>query len=109
MAIGQGLKQAFSLLKSRVSKLELFALLFKLKLKQIFQAEINALRSRTEVANYINKLRVAEEYNVVKECPICYETKLSLYVGECMHLVCQDCYLKVTKCPYCNVNIVSGV
>ena len=84
-----------------MSPLELFGLLYKTKLSKEIEDEFNLLRSRKDISNYINKLRVAEELQMIRECPICYETKLSLYVGECMHLVCQNCYLKVTKCPYC--------
>ena len=84
-----------------MSPLELFGLLYKTKLSKEIEDEFNLLRSGKDISNYINKLRVAEELQMIRECPICYETKLSLYVGECMHLVCQYCYLKVTKCPYC--------
>ena len=90
------------MLAKYTEKVELFVILNKITHKnKIIDLELTKLRKTKAVNQYINKLNFAKEHNIVKECPICYETKLSICVDNCMHTVCEDCYTKITKCPFC--------
>ena len=104
MAIELQYADAMINLKVAVSNMvELYVLLSECEShNDMITAELISLRTSKSVNNYINTINFAEKYDIRVECPICYENDcLGLIVGECMHLVCRDCYMKISKCPYC--------
>ena len=47
-------------------------------------------------------------YEIEKECIICY-TKPGILNGLCGHqIICEDCSIKLDKCPLCNSSIVKN-
>ena len=61
---------------------------------------VTILKTKTEVNNFINKTKLFTELNVVRECPICFDTKINIPF-ECAHLVCVECYSNLKSCPLC--------
>jgi hypothetical protein len=84
------------ILKEELEKIEDKPIYLKVKLQQ--------LNCITEIMIYENKKKLFTELNYIRECGICYETKLNinLYCGHCF---CISCYPKLYKnpCPICRI------
>ena len=89
-------------LQSITQPCELYLLLSNLKghNNSGVDRELANLKKRRDVQCLINKIRLFSELNVIKECGICFETKLNINLN-CSHLVCVDCYWKLNKCHLC--------
>ena len=90
-----------------------FGLLYMLDsveyINDIFNNNINEkkkiLLQSKEIVIYQNKIRVANQWNMIQECVICYETKLHLNIY-CGHCFCIDCYPSLYQhaCPLCRIS-----
>ena len=81
----------------------------------MINAAFDTIRNDPDVNNYINKINFSKKYNIKEECAICFENDLNIPVGDCMHLVCKNCYIQLSKkkcnncdkknnyfeCPFC--------
>ena len=91
-------------LKNNITNLELYIILSDIaNPNNLINDNICELKKLNTINNYINKKKYAQKYNTIDECGICYETKLNVIVDNCMHSVCEHCYIKIVKCPFCNV------
>lgn len=73
----------------------------KLPKDEYINEEINKLRNIKKVNDYINKLNHSKKYNIYDNCCVCYENELGIIIDNCCHTVCQECYHKIEKCPFC--------
>lgn len=62
--------------------------------------EIDKLSKDANISKILYKIKISTEHNLIRECPICMETKLNIF-NNCGHLSCVDCYDKVDNCPFC--------
>ena len=76
---------------------------------EIYNKNINdkkkILLQNKEMIIYQNKIRIANQWNMIQECVICYESKLHLNIY-CGHCFCLDCYpsLYQIACPLCRIS-----
>ena len=97
-------KKGLTVLKTITKSVQLFVLLNNIENKNdIINNELTILRNDVKINNYLNKINFSTKYKIIEECSICYETKLNVCIGNCMHLACELCYNKLEdKCPLCN-------
>jgi hypothetical protein len=78
--------------------LELFVLLNNIKYKNyLITFKIMLLRGNKRVKNYFKLLKSKKNKS---DCCICLEIKSNL-LPKCKHEICQDCFIKINKCPIC--------
>jgi hypothetical protein len=62
------------------------------------------IKMREQFMTNKNKFKYVSEEGKETDCGICYENK-ELIVFDCLgHYMCVDCYLKVSKCPFCSID-----
>ena len=96
------------LINNGVKDFDIFNLkeeLDKIEEKPIFlQTKLQKINCIPDIMIYTNKKKLFTELNYIRECGICYETKLNinLYCGHCF---CISCYPKLYKnpCPVCRI------
>jgi tetratricopeptide (TPR) repeat protein len=57
----------------------------------------NSLAKSKQVVIFKNKVRIFDELNNIRLCPICLDTKLNINL-DCGHLVCICCYPSIDSC-----------
>jgi TPR repeat protein len=97
MAIGLNVSGAMYNLEQSINKFELYDILKNLPPNEIINAKLAKLEHTIHVKN---KIKFMQSLNNIKECPICYDTKLNIYFDRCCHQCCVDCYCKMDKCYY---------
>lgn len=60
--------------------------------------------------------KIYENYNIIDECPICFETKKLITLKQCKHKFCNNCIKKwfsITfdkrECPLCRRKIIKNI
>lgn len=70
--------------------------------------KINELLGEQKVCFYSNKISLFKKLNNIKECLVCYETKVHVNF-ECGHEICLECYTNMSGCQFrCNKSRRSG-
>lgn len=89
-------------LQADISKEELYhVLLSKQNKSKNIEQKLTELRTNSHVNDFINKLSMAKEFNMTKECILCFETALHIPL-KCFHTCCVSCSFKLKKCFACN-------
>uniref|UniRef100_A0A6C0H5L5 RING-type domain-containing protein n=1 Tax=viral metagenome TaxID=1070528 RepID=A0A6C0H5L5_9ZZZZ len=102
MAIEKGNETAIGNIKSIMDNLELYICLKKITNKtELIENGIKELKKTKKVIGYENKLMYFRKLNNIKYCEICFENDKLHLLMECGHDICEDCFVKVKKCPYC--------
>jgi TPR repeat protein len=78
--------------------LELFVLLNNIDNKnRLINDKLIELRENKRVKQYFKLLKSKK---IELDCCVCLEIKSNL-LPKCKHLICQDCFIKINKCPVC--------
>ena len=68
---------------------------------ELAKIELSKLRNIKQINNLMGNIKHSEEYNIIKDCPICFESTLCVH-HHCFHHFCVKCYIKLMdKCPMC--------
>jgi len=100
-----GFVSCMKTLKSEISGVKLFNLLENIEQKnEIINDEFKILLASKEINNFKNKISFAKKYNIVEECCICFDVSHGICVADCMHTICEQCFVSLQKqvCPLCN-------
>jgi hypothetical protein len=84
------------------TKLEMYNLLLKLQKCEYTDYWLKEFSNEKEIKIFNNKKRLFENLNNIKQCIICYETKINIDI-DCGHELCCDCYCnskRIKKCHY---------
>ena len=103
MAIEKGNTSAMNNIKSMMDNLELYISLKKITNKnELIENKITNIRKKRRIIEYENKLAFFSEISHIKDCEICLKNNKLHLLMECgRHSICEDCFVKVEKCPYC--------
>uniref|UniRef100_A0A6C0H5C5 RING-type domain-containing protein n=1 Tax=viral metagenome TaxID=1070528 RepID=A0A6C0H5C5_9ZZZZ len=103
MAYEKGNDCVMNNIKRIMNNLELYISLKEMINKtELIENEIKELKKVKKVNEYENKLMYFRKLNNIKYCEICFENDKLHLLMECGgHDICEYCFVKVEKCPYC--------
>jgi tetratricopeptide (TPR) repeat protein len=107
MGINLGSENAYTKLESECgNKLILYNLITSIQDPNEFvKIKIKELLKDNDVKFYENKITLFTKLNNIKECIVCYNTKIHVNLN-CGHEICLDCYCHMNICQFrCSTNI----
>ena len=68
---------------------------------KLIKNKIDELKKTDDIFCYENSKNILSKVDL---CPICLETT-NVIPKKCAHFYCYDCFLNVTKCVICRINL----